>query len=228
MKIVVITGANRGLGYGIAKSFAEKGHKVIGLNRTLCKEEWLEEIQCDLSKKIDIEKSVAGIIRRYGKIDILINNAGIRRFNNISKITEQDWQDSIGTNLSAPLWLIQFTAPMLKQSKGLIIFIGSHAGEYYFEQGVAYSSTKSALHAMAEAAIQDLRYEGIRVSHLSLGAIANRSMENDEWKMRPRDIGQLAVAISELPSSIMPAFIEVRPSMPNRSPISGLERLQYI
>ncbi|PEA52935.1 short-chain dehydrogenase [Bacillus pseudomycoides] len=228
MKIVVITGANRGLGYGIAKSFAEKEYKVIGLNRNLCKEEWLEEIQCDISYKKDIERAVKEIIRRYGQIDVLINNAGIRRFNKISKITEQDWQESISTNLSAPLWLIQNTVPLLKQSKGLIIFIGSHAGEYYFEQGVAYSSTKSALHAMAESAIQDLRYEGIRVSYLSLGAIANRSMENDEWKMCPQDIGQLAVALAELPTRIMPAFVEVRPSIPNKSPISGLERLQYI
>lgn len=228
MKIVVITGANRGLGYGIAKSFAEKGYKVIGLNRTLCGEEWLEEIQCNLIHKKEIKDSINEIIRRYGKIDILINNAGIRRFDEISEITEQDWQDSININLSAPLWLIQHTVSSLKQSKGLIIFIGSHAGEYYFERGVAYSSTKSALHAMAETAIQDLRYEGVRVSCLSLGAIANRDMDNDEWKMRPQDIGELAVALAELPSRIMPAFVEVRPSMPNKSPISGLERLQYV
>ncbi|QFQ28773.1 SDR family NAD(P)-dependent oxidoreductase [Bacillus thuringiensis] len=228
MKVVVITGTNRGLGYGIAKSFADKGYKVIGLNRTLCKESWLEEIQCDITKRNEIEKAINQIIKRFGQIDIIVNNAGIRRFDNITKMTEQDWQDSITTNLSAPLWLIQYTAKWLKQTNGLIVFVGSHASEYYFEQGVAYSSTKSALRAMAETAIQDLRHEGIRVSYLSLGAIANRPMENDEWKMLPSDIGQLVVGLAELPLRVVPAFVEVRPLNPNKSPILGLERLQYI
>ena len=106
--------------------------------------------------------------------------------------------------------------------------VGSHAGEVPFAQGVAYSGTKAALHAMAEAAIHDLRYRGIRVCCLSLGAIANRPKANDEWKMHTTDVGQLVVSLSELPERVMPAYVEMRPSMPRKSPISGMDMLQYI
>lgn len=75
---------------------------------------------------------------------------------------------------------------------------------------------------MAEVAIKDLRYLGIRICCLSLGAIANRPLNNDGWKMHPVDVGQLAVSLSSLPSRVMPAYVEMRPSLPDKSPVFGM------
>ncbi|MEJ3719958.1 SDR family NAD(P)-dependent oxidoreductase [Paenibacillus polymyxa] len=228
LKLVVISGCNRGLGYGIAKCFANKGFRVVGLNKTLCNENWMTEIKCNILNKDEIDSAVKKIVSDFGKIDILVNNAGIRRFGNISEISEEDWEVSLETNLTAPLRLLQKTSEHLSKSNGIIFFIGSHAGEHFYEESVAYSSTKAALHAMAEVAVKDLRYKGIRVCCLSLGAISNIKMEDDDWKMKPSDVGELLVLLESLPKRVMPAYVEMRPSKPSKSPITGMEYLQFI
>ncbi|TGV31129.1 SDR family NAD(P)-dependent oxidoreductase [Mesorhizobium sp. M00.F.Ca.ET.186.01.1.1] len=228
MRVAVVTGANRGVGYGIARALSNEDYTVIGLNKTFCNEEWLTEIQCDLRNRIEINNVIDEVIKRFGRIDLVVNNAAIRRYGNIDEISELDWEESIETNLSGPLWLTQKTRSILADSKGFLVFIGSHAGEHFFASGVAYSCSKAALRALAETAIQEMRYDEIRVCCLSLGAIANRKMPNDDWKISPDDIGQLIVSLSKLPSRVMPAYIDMRPSMPLRSPVTGIQSLQYI
>jgi NAD(P)-dependent dehydrogenase (short-subunit alcohol dehydrogenase family) len=228
MKIVVITGANRGIGYGIAKSFADKNYKVIALNRTLCDEDWLEEIKCNLTRKDEVNQAIESVLDKYSRIDILVINAGIRRFAPIGEISDEDWEQSVTTNLTSPLWIIRKTVDPLSKYQGMLIFVGSQAAEYSFEEGVAYSSTKAAFHAMSKIAIEDLRYKGIRVCYLSLGAVANRPKENDHWKMHPSDVGQLLVSLSELPVRVMPSYVELRPSTPLKMPIAGMQTLQHI
>lgn len=188
----------------------------------------MTEVKCDITQKEEIDQAIDWIIARFGRIDILVNNAGIRRFSSISEISEEDWENSLNTNLTAPLRLIKKAACYLEETKGNIFFIGSHAGEFFHEDNVAYSCTKAAVHAMSEIAIKDLRYKGIRVCCLSLGAIANMSMEKDDWKMLPDDVGQLITMLAALPERVMPAYVEMRPSMPEKSPISGMQNLQYI
>lgn len=228
MKVVAITGSNRGLGLGIAQTFNEAGCQVVGLNRTFCEEEWMREIYCDVSNPSSIEMAIRHVVDLYGRIDILVCNAGVRHFSPIHLITQEEWEESLRVNLSAPLYLVQHAFEHLKKSKGIIFFVGSHAAEYPFENGVAYSSTKAGLHAMAEIAIQDLRYHDIRTCCLSLGAISNIPLPNDEWKMTPKDVGELVVSLSKLHPRVLPSYVEMRPSKPEPSPVTGLDRLQYI
>ncbi len=120
MKVVVISGCNRGVGYGIAQAFAEHDYKVVGLNRTFSHEKWVDEIECDITKKEHIESSIDEVMKRYGRIDILVDNAGIRRFSNISTISDEDWEASLNTNLTGPLRLIKKTTKALSDSNGLL------------------------------------------------------------------------------------------------------------
>ncbi|NMM53334.1 SDR family NAD(P)-dependent oxidoreductase [Paenibacillus aquistagni] len=227
-KIVVVTGANRGIGYGLGAAFNEEGHTVLAINRTLCGENWMEEYECDLTNKDQVNDAINSIIEKYGRIDILVNNAGIRRYAPIDEISERDWNDSLLTNVTAPLWLIQKCTPLLSASNGLLLFVGSQAAEYPFVEGIAYSTTKAAFLAMSRIAIQDLRYRGIRVCYLSLGAVANRPKENDEWKIRPSDVGELALSLSKLSPRVMPTYVELRPAAPNTSAIPKMQELQNI
>lgn len=80
MKVVVITGANRGLGLGIARIFHQSGWIVVGLNRTFCKEDWMKEIYCDVSNLSSIQKAIDQVIDLYQRIDIVVCNAGVGIF----------------------------------------------------------------------------------------------------------------------------------------------------
>ena len=229
-KIAIITGANRGVGYGIAQELHKSGYHVIALNRTQRKEDWFEEIECDITKYDELEKAYRYILKKYEYIDILINNAGIREFARIDKLSEKQWGISLETNLTAPLRILRFSMKGLVKAKGLVVFVGSSAAEYTFEGGTAYSCTKAALRTLTENAIKDLRYEDIRFSYISLGAIEimEEADGRESWKIQPQDVGELIALIAKLPGNIMPAYIDIRPSKPQRASVLGLERLQYL
>ena len=149
MKTALITGCNRGLGEGIRNVLLKQGYKVIGLNRTLNNNEIENyiEIKCDISKNENIE-TVKNNIKE--PIDLLIINAGIRRFEKLENITNKDWEDSVNTNLNGAFYVLNTFIENAKKAKGDIIIIGSHSEKYTFEEGAAYCSTKLALRGMAE------------------------------------------------------------------------------
>ena len=229
-KIVVITGANRGIGYGIAKVLCEKGYRVIALNKTSYKCEYYHEIICDLNLEGDIINAANNISNSYGRVDILVNNAGIRKFSRIDRIALSDWDLSFRTNLTAPLLLAQKLIKPLVRAEGIIIFIGSSAAANPIEGGVAYCCTKTALQMLAEVCIQDLRYEGVRACCLSLGAtnVNSKDYPSEDWKINAEDIGDMISFLSNFSHKVMPAYIDLRPSYPKKSDIVGLEKLQYI
>jgi NAD(P)-dependent dehydrogenase (short-subunit alcohol dehydrogenase family) len=227
-RVVVISGANRGTGRGIAEAFHACGDRVVGLNRTPSGLPWLTEVPCDLRDWAAIEAAVSRVVEHFGRIDILVNNAAVRRLGAIDTLDPADWEESVAVNLSAPFHLTRAAAPHLVASRGLVVFVGSHAGLYRFEGGAAYCATKAGLHALAEAAMWDLRHRGVRVVTLAPGAIANRPLPDDEWKLRPRQVGDLVVKLASTPGQVLPAFVEVRPTEPKRRPERGIDVLQYL
>lgn len=227
MRVVVITGANRGTGKSIAKAFHNHGDRVVALNKTLCGEKWLREIKCDLRNKSNIRDAVKKTADEFGRIDIVVHNAAIRHFAPIGEMNDEQWEDSVSVNLNAVFWLTRETIPYLIISKGYLVFIGSHAGMYFFEKGAAYCCTKAAVHAFAEVAIRDLRYKGVRATLIAPGAISNRPKENDAWKIKPKEIGEMIVYLSSMSPEVIPGFVELRPSKPLKYPFNGVELLQY-
>lgn len=167
MKTALITGCNRGLGAGIRDVLLKEGYDVIGLNRTLSNEkiENYIEIECDISRPENIQ-SIKEKIK--DEIDVLVVNAGIRRFEKIENMQIKDWQDSVNTNLNGAFYVLNVFIENVKKAKGDIVIIGSHSEKYTFEEGGAYCSTKIALRGLAECIREELRYEDIRVSYLSL------------------------------------------------------------
>ena len=167
MKTALITGCNRGLGAGIRNILLKEGYCVIGLNKTLSSEkiENYTEIACDISK---IENIVAIKEKVVEKIDLLIVNAGIRRFEKIENMLVEDWENSVNTNLNGAFYVLNTWIENVKKAKGDIVIIGSHSEKYTFEEGGAYCSTKLALRGLTECLREELRYEDIRVSYLSL------------------------------------------------------------
>jgi len=228
MKTALITGCNRGLGEGIRNILLKQGYKVIGLNRTLSHYEIENyiEIECDISKSENIEKIKDNIKE---PIDLLIVNAGIRRFEKLENMTNKDWQDSVNTNLNGAFYVLNAFIENVKKAKGDIVIIGSHSEKYTFEEGTAYCSTKLALRGMAECLREELRYEDIRVSYLSLGSIKNRDHKiYEEWKLMPEEVGKAIVNIIDLPKKVYIPYLDMRPLKPLKDEKKGIERLQYV
>lgn len=227
-KTALITGCNRGLGEGIRNILLKQGYTVIGLNRTLSNQK-LEnyiEVKCDISNSENIEKAKEKINK---KIDLLIINAGIRRFEKIENMKKQDWEDSVNINLNGAFYTLNSFIENVKNAKGDIIIIGSHSEKYTFEEGGAYCSTKLALRGMAECLREELRYEDVRVSYLSLGSIKNRDHNiYEEWKLMPEEVGMTILNIINLPKKILIPYLDIRPLQPLKDEKKGIEKLQYV
>ena len=228
MKTALITGCNRGLGEGIRNTLLEQGYKVIGLNRTLGnqKKENYIEIECDISKVENIQNIKNQV---PDKIDLLVVNAGIRRFEKIENMEVKDWQDSVNINLNGAFYVLNTFIENIKKAEGDIVIIGSHSEKYTFEEGGAYCSTKLALRGLAECLREELRYENIRVSYLSIGSIKNRDHGiYEEWKLMPEEIAEAIVSLVKLPKKVYIPYLDIRPLQPLKEEKKGIERLQYV
>ena len=227
-KTTLITGCNRGLGEGIRNILLKQGYTVIGLNRTLSNQKLKNyiEVKCDISNSKNIEKAKEKINK---KIDLLIINAGIRRFEKIENMKKQDWEDSVNINLNGAFYTLKSFIENVKNAKGDIIIIGSHSEKYTFEEGGAYCSTKLALRGLAECLREELRYEDVRVSYLSLGSIKNRDHNiYEEWKLMPEEVGMTILNIINLPKKILIPYLDIRPLQPLKDEKKGIEKLQYV
>lgn len=227
-KTALITGCNRGLGEGIRNILLKQGYTVIGLNRTLSNQKLKNyiEVKCDISNSENIEKAKEKINK---KIDLLIINAGIRRFEKIENMKKQDWKDSVNINLNGAFYTLKSFIENVKNAQGDIIIIGSHSEKYTFEEGGAYCSTKLALRGMAECLREELRYEDVRVSYLSLGSIKNRDHNiYEEWKLMPEEVGMTILNIINLPKKILIPYLDIRPLQPLKDEKKGIEKLQYV
>lgn len=228
MKTALITGCNRGLGEGIKNVLLKNGYKVIGLNRTASnfKTDNYIEIECDISLNENIEKIKEQVNE---EIDLLIINAGIRRFNKIENMKKEEWESSVNTNLNGAFYVLNAFTKNVKKAKGDIVIIGSHSEKYTFEEGSAYCSTKLALRGMAECLREEVRYDDIRVMYLSLGSIKNRDHNIDEeWKLMPEEIGEAINSLVKLPKKVYMPYIDMRPLKPLKDEKKGIEKLQYV
>ena len=229
-KVAYITGGSKGIGFGIAKCLLDKGMKVAITSRSL---EAAREAALILSKdpgKVlpltsDVtsyeseQQAVRAVTDHFGRLDLLVANAGVGHFAPIDTMTEQDWKRTIDTNLTGVFNSVKAGIEALKISKGYIITIASLAGANFFENGAAYNASKFGLVGFTQAIMLDLRKHGIKVSTIMPGSVATNFNghtpgNNDEWKIQPEDIGQLVANILEMDPRVLPSKIEVRPSLP--------------
>ena len=193
-KVIVVTGASRGIGREIAKTLSRENNKVIACynnsekEATILKEELEKEnkkidiIKGDISKREDCKKIVEYVINKYKKIDVLINNAGISTYNLFTDITDEEWNRTINTNLNSVFYMSQETVKyMIKQKEGSIINISSIWGIVGASCEVAYSVSKAGIDGMTKALAKELGPSNIRVNSIAPGLI-DTDMNNDLTK----------------------------------------------
>lgn len=179
-KVAVVTGAARGIGLAIAKKFLEEGYRVALLDidgaqlaqadATLGEESCA--IVCDVSDQRQIHSAVEEIIKRFGRIDALVNNAGIALFKPLLETTLAEWERVMAVNLTGPFLCTQACAPMmLKNSGGSIVNIGSISGLRASTLRVAYGTSKAALAHLTRQQAAELGNVGIRVNLVAPGPV---------------------------------------------------------
>ena len=193
-KIVIVTGASRGIGKEIAKELAIKGYTVVAnYNKS---ENQIKELQKELSEKnvnIDIFKAdiskrseakelVKYVLEKYNKIDILINNAGISQIKEFTQITDEDWNNMINVNLNSVFYMTQEVIPnMIHNKKGCIINMSSIWGQIGASCESHYSVSKAGIDAMTKSLAKELGPSNIRVNSIAPGLI-NTDMNKDLTK----------------------------------------------
>lgn len=196
-KVVIVTGASKGIGRNIAYNLALSGFKVIANYNNSEKQaiELKEELKdngikidifkADVSKREQVEKLIDFTIKKYNKIDVLINNAGIAQEKLFTDITEEDFENMMRTNLYSAFYTTQETVRyMLKEHKGCIINISSMFGMIGGSCEVHYSIAKAGIDGMTKALAKELGPSNIRVNSIAPGAIdteMNKNLKEEDW-----------------------------------------------
>jgi glucose 1-dehydrogenase len=195
-KVALITGANSGIGRGIATRFAAEGAHVAvnylpGGNRTADAEAEVAAFETaslavpgDVSKRDDVEKMVQTIVAKFGRIDIVINNAGIEINKPFLQITDDEWNRVLGVNLFGSYLVSQVAARQMVAQKqpGKLIFISSVHEDIPFPGYTAYCASKGAIRMMMRNLAMEFAQYKINVNNIAPGAIAtpiNQSVLND-------------------------------------------------
>ena len=179
-KIVLITGASRGIGREIAVELSKKGYKVIAnynkseeqAQKLRQENQNIEIYKADVSKREQVKEMIQYILKKYGKIDVLINNAGIAESKLFTDVTDEDWNKIINNNLYSAFCVTQESLPnMINQKQGCIINISSIWGMVGASCETIYSITKAGIDAMTKSLAKELGPSNIRVNSIAPGII---------------------------------------------------------
>ena len=229
-KVAYITGGTKGIGFGIAQVLIQNGIKVIISGR---KQEDAEEAARILSedqsmvfgiasdvKNLEDEKNVVSeIIKKFGRLDYVIANAGLGIFKPVDQLEPEDWSNMMDTNLTGVFHTLKASVEELKKTEGYFISIASLAGTNFFENGSGYNASKFGVVGFTQAAMIDLRKYNIKSTVIMPGSVAthfngNVPSDKDAWKIQPEDMGNLVLDILKMNPRVLPSKIEFRATKP--------------
>ncbi|MEQ8218352.1 MAG: SDR family oxidoreductase [Arenibacter sp.] len=230
-KVAYITGGSKGIGLGIASKLLKAGMKVAISSRLLENaenaakelgpEDMVLAVASDVSKLGDEQAAVKKILDKWGKLDVMVANAGVGHFAPIDQISDTLWHEMVNTNLNGVFHSLKASVEALKKSKGYYITVASLAGTNFFANGAGYNATKFGVVGFTQAAMLDLRPYDIKVSTIMPGSVAtnfngHEPSKEDAWKIQPEDIGELVLDLLNMNPRTLPSKIEVRPTRPDK------------
>ena len=174
-KVVLITGGSSGIGKSIGEFLTNKSYKVYGTSRNPenCKDSMFPLIALDVTKKETIETCIKEVIKNEGRVDVLINNAGVGITGPIEEIPENEIKNNFETNFFGPINVIKAVLPqMRKQNDGLIINVTSIAGYMGLPYRGVYSASKGALEILTEAFRMELKDFNVKMTNVAPGDFA--------------------------------------------------------
>lgn len=172
LRTVLITGGNRGIGRAIAEEFLSAGHRVAVTVRSGQGPSGALSVIADVTDSLSLDRAIAEVEEKLGAIEILVANAGITRDTLLMRMTDEDFEDVVNTNLTGVFRVLKrATKGMIKARFGRVILIGSVVGLLGSAGQVNYSSAKSALVGMARSITRELGARGITANVVAPGFI---------------------------------------------------------
>ena len=208
-KVAMITGGAMGIGGAVAKLLAERGAKVLIVDRA--EKEALNTVfvikstrgnaeffKADVSNSNDCTAAVEKAINLYGKLDIVSNNAGIQRYGTVESTPENEWDEVMNINLKSVFYICKFAIPYLKKTKGNIVNMTS-VQAFATQRGVAaYTTSKHALIGLSRSMAIDFARDGIRVNCVAPGTVDTPML-------------QYAASLDPNPQSVYDACVNMHP-----------------
>ena len=196
-KYALISGASSGIGKAILSYLIDEGYfvYVIGINKPRIKNN-IKFIKCDFSEQyIDFDKII-----NIDKLDLLINNAGIPYFDYIEKLNNTNISRVININIQSPIILTKKLVPLIKQSKGRIIFINSTCALEGKTLSSVYSASNFALKGFADSLFHEMKKSNLSISNIYLGAVQTNFYKNTKFK--PSDKKEASIDINDIIKTI--------------------------
>lgn len=206
-RVAIVTGASRGIGKAIALELANEGAKVVvNYNRNAASAEEIVKtlletgkeavaLQADVADASQVEKLVQSTVERFGRVDILINNAGVTRDKLVMRMSEEDWDTVLNTNLKGAFLCSRAVAPIfLRQRSGVIVNISSVIGKVGGPGQANYSASKAGLIGLTKSLAKELGSRNIRVNAIAPGFIETEMTEVLKPEQREAALKQIPLA----------------------------------
>jgi len=232
-KVAIVTGGTRGIGRAIAAGLVGAGASVVVAGR---RAETVEAavaelgsgaagrvrgVVADVRRPEECGRLVAEAVGAFGRLDVLVNNAGVGVFGEVESLDPEEWRSVLATNLDGPFYCVRAAMPHLKRTGGWVVNIGSLAGRNPFAGGAAYCASKAGLIAFSEALMQEVRHAGVRVACVLPGSVFTEFPGparggGEEWKLWPEDVARAVLDLLAYPPRALPSLVELRPARPPR------------
>ncbi len=232
-RVALITGGTRGIGRAVAEALLKSGEQVavtgttadgvVRAERELSQFGKAAAIVCDVRDSASVEAAVRTVVAEFGRLDVLVNNAGVGVGAPVADLTHHEWHRIMGTNVTGIFNCCKAAIPHLRASGGgWIVNVSSLASNNPFPGGAAYCASKAAVNAFSESLMQEVRYDNIRVTCVLPGSVSTGFSGREpgtgaDWKLLPEDVAHVIVDALNHPPRSLPSRIEIRPSRPQKS-----------
>ncbi len=232
-RVALVTGGTRGIGFAIASRLAKDGFAVVISGRsdesvTSAVGRLQGAVQgsrfsgrpADARSESDQQALVGFVERTHGRLDVLVNNAGVGEFDSVERLDPSRFREVVETNLFGPYYATHFAVPLMKKGGGgFIVNIGSLAGVNAFANGSAYNASKFGLLGFSEASMLDLRHQGIRVAAILPGSVGtefghSHGDRDQSWMLSSEDVAEAVADLIRFPDRAIASRIDLRPSRP--------------
>ena len=232
-RVAVVTGASSGLGRHMAGALAQRGAHVFGLARRKEKLNAVREeigshfhpVPCDVRREEQVQEAFDTVLDDGGRLDVLINNAGLGQFGAVDEFSTEDWDVQHETNLRGTFLCARAAAPPMKEQNadegfgGHIINIASIAGLVGNPNISAYNASKFGVRGFSRALMKELRDDGIKVSCLYPGSVDTNffdvaGADMTDNPLRPESVTETVIHLLEAPDNYLVSEVVMRPLRP--------------
>ena len=227
--VALVTGAGRGIGRAIALHLAGAGARVTAVSRTSSELDSLvaevrsaggeaQAFPADLRAPAAGAAAVAAAVAAHGRLQILVNNAGVGGSANLADTTDQDWDDIFSTNLTAVFRITRAALPHLTSGGGHVFLLSSLAGSNAIPGMSAYCASKAALDHLARCLMLEVRQQGVKVTTIAPGSVdtgfGGGERPDGSWMLKPEDIARTVLDLLGARDEAHLSRVEMRPSRP--------------